>query len=88
LFPLRLLLDGVAGARLFVTGKFKETATIIKAHFHFYRDLGKWLQRRRNNKKLIQHRNVEGIYKRSIVWDYFILRKKIFPQLNWKPKKL
>ncbi|HXS35730.1 MAG TPA: glycosyltransferase family 2 protein [Flavipsychrobacter sp.] len=88
LFPLRLLLDGVAGARLFITGKFKETATIIKAHFHFYRDLGKWLQRRRDNKKLIQQRNEEGIYKRSIVWDYFILRKKIFPQLKWKPKKL
>lgn len=88
LFPLRLVLDGVAGLRLLLTGKGKETITIIKAHFSFYATLGKWLARRRENQALITNRNEEGIYKRSIVWDYFFGKKKLFSDLGWKPKSL
>ncbi len=88
LFPLRLVLDGIAGLRLMLKGDFKETFIIIKAHFHVYRSIGKWLGRRRENKKLITVRNEEGIYRRSIVWDYFLLRRRIFSKLGWQPKKL
>ncbi len=88
LFPLRLVLDGMAGMRLLVTGNFKQTFTIVKAHFHFYGSIGKWMKRRRENKMMIAKRNEEGIYKRSIVWDYFLLKKKKFPDLKWKPKAL
>ena len=88
LFPFRLLLDGVAGLRLLLTGNFKQTYTIMKAHFHFYSELGKWLERRRENKKMITTRNETGIYTRSIVWDYFLLRRKKFTDLGWQPKKL
>jgi GT2 family glycosyltransferase len=88
LFPLRFILDGIAGLQMLAGGKFKETATIIKAHFHFYAGLPKWIRRRREAKKLVTHRNKEGIYPRSIVWDYFALRKKTFPKLGYEPKKL
>lgn len=88
LFPFRLLLDGVAGFRLLITGHPKETITIIKAHLHFYRSLGMWLERRRENKKLINKRNETGIYPRSIVWDYFLLSRKKFPELKWEAPKL
>ncbi len=88
LFPFRLLLDGVAGIRLMFTGEFKQTFTIIKAHMHFYRDLSLWLNGRRENKKLIVKRNEAGIYPRSIVWDYFLLRRKVFTKLGWKAPKL
>lgn len=88
LFPMRLGLDGIAGLRLLLKGNVKEMLIIIKAHFHCYRDIGKWLGRRRENKKLISTRNEEGIYRRSIVWDYFLLRRKLFTDLGWKPKGL
>ncbi len=88
LFPLRMVLDGVAGLRLLLTGNVRQTYTIIKAHFHFYRDLDKWLDQRKKNKAMIVKRNEEGIYPRSIVWDYFLLRKKKFAQLKWSPKPL
>ena len=88
LFPLRLLLDGVAGCRLLLTGNYKQTFTIIKAHVHVYRNIGKWLGARRENKKMITRRNEAGIYARSIVWDYFLLRRKKFTSLAWKPKGL
>jgi GT2 family glycosyltransferase len=88
LFPLRLLLDGAAGARLLLTGKFKEVYTILKAHFHVYGRLGNWLGKRKANKQLITRRNEEGIYRRSIVWDYFLLRRKKYTDLRWKAKPL
>ncbi|MES2703817.1 MAG: glycosyltransferase family 2 protein [Bacteroidota bacterium] len=88
LFPLRFVLDGVAGLRLLLTGNPRQTLTIIKAHFHFYRDLRKWLRRRYEIKKLITRRNEEGIYPRSIVWDYFLLGKKKFTSIKWRPKGL
>lgn len=88
LFPLRLLLDGVAGLQMLAGGKFKEIATIVKAHFSFYRNLGKWLQRRKETRAHITHRNRSGIYPKSIIWQYFALRKKTFPRLKWEPGKL
>jgi len=88
LFPLRLLLDGIAGLQMLLGGKFKEVATIVKAHFHFYGSFGKWWRRRKEARKLITHRNDAGIYRRSIVWDYFALRKKSFDKLGFSPKRL
>ncbi len=88
LFPLRLMLDGVAGARLLTKGEFRQTYTIIKAHFHFYGQIGKWLKRRSECKKLITTRNETGIYKRSIILDYFLRKRKLFTDLDWQPRKL
>ncbi len=88
LFPLRLVMDGIAGIQMLVKGNIKGTFTIIKAHFNFYGNIGKWLQRRKEAKKLVTHRNPEGYYKGSIVWDYFILRKRTFPKLKWDVKRL
>lgn len=88
LFPLRLILDGIAGLQMLVQGKFKETATIIKAHVHFYGSFGKWFRKRQAAKKLAIVRNTEGIYPKSIVWQYFALRKKTFDKLNFKPRRL
>jgi GT2 family glycosyltransferase len=87
LFPLRFILDGVAGLRLLLMGNFRQTFTIVKAHFHFYSEIGKWLRRRREIKKLIIVRNETGVYPYSIVWNYFLLGKKKFSDLKWNPKK-
>jgi GT2 family glycosyltransferase len=88
LFPLRFVLDGIAGLQLLLQGNLKGMFTIIKAHFHFYGSIGTWLKRRREAKKHITHRDEGGIYPRSIVWGYFGRRCKKFDKLNWEPKKL
>ena len=88
LFPFRLVLDGAAGAQHLLKGEFKQTFTILKAHFNFYGQIGKVLQKRRDLKKLITVRNEEGIYPRSIIYDYFFCKHKKFSQLGWQPKKL
>lgn len=88
LLPYRLILDGVAGVQQLLKGNTKETLTIIKAHLHFYGSLGNWLKKRRTYKKLITHRNESGRMNKSIVWQFFVLRKRTFSKLNWLPEQL
>ena len=88
LFPLRIMLDVAAALRLLLKGEFRQTYTIFKAHFHFYGSLSKWLNRRSDCKKLITNRNETGIYRRSIVLDYFFKKRKKFDQLKWETTKL
>jgi hypothetical protein len=88
LMPLRLVLDGIAGLQMLLGGKAKQTATIIKAHFHFYRKIGKWYQHREEAQRKVAHRNKAGTYPHSIVWHYFAKGKKVFTALGWKTNKL
>jgi GT2 family glycosyltransferase len=88
LFPLRLVLDGVAGIQMLAGGKWKEMFTIIKAHFSFYRGLGNWYSKRKETKKIISVRNKTGLYHKSIIWQYFALRRKKFTQLEMEVKRL
>jgi GT2 family glycosyltransferase len=88
LFPLRLILDGVAGMQMLFSGNPRGTITIIKAHFSFYGKLGQWVRRRKECKKQVTHRDEGGIYGKSIVWQYFALRKKTYDKLKWEPKRL
>ena len=46
------------------------------------------MKRRKACKKLVSHRDEGGIYKKSIVWQYFALRNKTFDKLRWQPKRL
>jgi GT2 family glycosyltransferase len=88
LFPLRFVLDGIAGLQMLLKGNIVGMFTIVKAHFNFYINLGKWLRQRKEAQKHVTHRNEEGIYTHSVIWQYFALRKKTFPKLKWEPKKL
>lgn len=78
----RLLLDGVFGVKLFVSGKFKEVFAIIKAHFGFY----KWLFQHRKKSPFAPQRleNLQGTVNQSIVWQYFIRKKKTFSEIIHK----
>ncbi len=72
---IRLILDGISGVKLFISGSFSDTWAIIKAHFAFYSWMSK-LKKKRQNPEV-----VSGIYEKSIVWQYFVKSKKKFSQL-------
>ncbi len=79
LFPIiftRLCLDGIAGIQFIFQGKFKHTWAILKAHFHFYHLLT------RNLKKRVSPQKREYFYTKSIVWSYFVEKKKTFSEIN------
>lgn len=70
----RLFLDGIAGIQFILKGKFSHCWAIIKAHFHFYYLLNKYLKKRSNNQ-------TESYFKtNSIVYNYFIKGGKVFEE--------
>ncbi len=72
----RLVLDGIAGIQFALTLKPKHTFAIIKAHFSFYGHLSTLLKQRRSLKQ-----GAKYYTKRSIVWSYFIGKKRDFKSL-------
>lgn len=76
---LRLLLDGVTGVKFFFEGKFKHTWAIIRAHFGFYK----------RSRKVYRKRKVKNSFStyytlNSIVWGYYVLKRKKYKNLNVK----
>jgi GT2 family glycosyltransferase len=90
LFPLRLVLDGVAGLRAITKADWKEVHMIIKAHFHFYAKFRYWWQKRKSSNPNNFNAMLEnaGAYKRSIVIDYFVNKKTKFSDLDVSTKNL
>ncbi|RKE94876.1 glycosyltransferase family 2 protein [Ichthyenterobacterium magnum] len=72
----RLLLDGLAGFKFLFEFKFTHILAIIKAHFSFYANLSRLLKNRKTLTKRKKYYN-----KTSIVWLYFVNKKKHFNSL-------
>ncbi len=71
----RLCFDGVAGIQFFFQGKPKHTWAIIRSHYYLYRYFGKFYQKRNSQNNL-------SYYKiKSIIFSYFIQKKKKFSEL-------
>ena len=74
---IRLLLDGIAGLHFLIQGKWKHTLAIIKAHLSFYRLLPIYINKKSKNRKQIKYYHIK-----SIVWNYFIRKNRIFKEVN------
>ena len=86
-FPLRLILDGIAGLKFLFGGNISSCLSIIKAHFATYGNLFQLLKKRRELKRKltdlsIGKENNAGRYKGSIVFQYFLFGKKKFSELK------
>jgi len=80
---MRLTLDGVAGIKFFVEGNSKHTWAIIRAHFSFYGNLGRTLQLRKEIKESKNYKpSDKQVYQGSIVFDYYLKKKKYFSTLK------
>ena len=80
-FTLRLLLDWVAGLRFLAARNWPEALAVGRAHWHFFRQLGYWRQRRRLARPHLLVRERAGTYAGSVVWAYFAKGKKRFCEL-------
>ncbi len=72
----RLVLDGIAGVKFLFELKFAHITAILKAHFSFYGHLSTLLKQRKALSQGEKHYTVT-----SIVWSYFVNRKKHFNSL-------
>ena len=77
-FAKRLILDGIAATKFLITAGFKDFFAVSKAHFSFYRSMGKTRQKR----KKLKQRQVANIYKKNIVFEYYFRGKKKFTDLD------
>jgi len=88
LFPLRLLLDGVAGLQFLLQGRPAHTWAVIRAHLALYRSLPGLLRKRREVRRQVEacrigpSRAWKGRYRGSIVWWHFVLGRKQPPPLT------
>lgn len=85
LFPLRLVLDGVAGLKYLTGGNFAAFYAIIKAHFAIYLSIGHILRKRALYNAVIEKHKIGNPIPRkgitSILRSYYLLRKKKYSDL-------
>ena len=77
---IRFCLDFISLLKFAVEGKFEHARAINKAHVSFFKNLS------RNKKKrspISGKFNKQGLYNGSIVWEYFVKKRKIFTDLRW-----
>ena len=78
---LRLVLDGLSGVRLLLGGNWRDVLAIIRAHFAFYGLLPTYRQERRAGDNKARQRVRAKLYGRSVVWQYFVQKRRTFPAL-------
>lgn len=77
----RLILDHVAAYRFLFKGKFAHFFAVAKAHFVFIINARFWLKNKRPKYTLL---SLKGVYTNSIVFDYFLKKKKKWNALHPK----
>ena len=76
-----MVLDGIAGIQFLVTGQWSAFAKVLKAHFDFYHHIPTLSKQRKQLQKVRKVSRHQTIYKGSIIFDFFILRKRKFSQI-------
>ncbi|MBX0290084.1 glycosyltransferase family 2 protein [Hymenobacter sp. HSC-4F20] len=80
----RLGLDGVAALRFLLQGATPDFQAILRAHWHFWRQLGYWRAQRRQQRPTLRTAERAGVYRGSLVWAYFGQGKRRFSELSQK----
>ena len=80
-FPIRLLLDWVASIKFTFSGYAQSGRSVIRAHWHFFGNWKKEKTKRRLTAKF-GYKRLQNQYRGLIVWKFFILGKRKYPDLN------
>ncbi|MBT8255725.1 MAG: glycosyltransferase family 2 protein [Bacteroidia bacterium] len=72
----RLLLDGIVFFLFILKGKWRHSLALLKAHFSFYRLIPGFLEKRKTHATHLNYFRIK-----SVVWKYFILKKRNFNNL-------
>ena len=85
LFPrlsIRIILDIIAAAKALFSGNFTEFKAILWADMQFLLHLSKWKKnRKRAREHCVDNPNLDGVYNRSMVYDFFVNKKRKFSQI-------
>jgi GT2 family glycosyltransferase len=73
---IRLILDGFAGILFLIQGKPEHVLSIIRSHLSFYALIPAYLKKRRNIGNHLKYYHIN-----SVVWKYYVLKKRLFKEL-------
>jgi len=85
---IRMILDGVAALQFLVTGQFTAFVKVPAAHRDFYKSLGKLRKKRKGLLSKVISTNHPEIYKGSLIFDFFIAKKRKFSSLNFPANEI
>ncbi|MFT2008799.1 glycosyltransferase family 2 protein [Pontibacter sp. 13R65] len=77
----RIILDWLAAARMLVAGQVADAKAVLDAHAAILRNAGYWHARRKLQQNKRKLGTLNGVYKGSIVWQYFIRQKRTVQDL-------
>lgn len=77
--PFRILLDNMAAFQALTKGDFITFKAIQKAHFYFLNWF--FLRKKQNDLRKKHLATLHGTYNGSIVWQYFIKKRKTFSEI-------
>ena len=81
--PIRMILDCASSLVYLATGSFHFFFAVIRAHLAFQRRIPLLFKMRSQLKGTIRTSRIKVIYPGSIIFDYFVRRKRRFSQLDW-----
>ena len=84
----RMILDGIAAVQFLFTGQFKAFSKVLGAHRDFYKSLGKLSKKRKELLSNAATSNHPEIYKGSIIFDFFISKKRKFSSLKFSTNEI
>lgn len=80
---LRMTLDGIAAIQFLVTGQRIAFLKVLAAHRDFYKRLGNLRKKRAALLAKVTSTDHSEIYKGSIIFDFYIFRRRKFSSLNF-----
>jgi len=81
---IRIILDGVAAVKFLTGFQFKHFWAVANAHVAFYKNLSKLIRKRKEIQKTVVVKQHLERYSKSIMWKYFIQKRKRFTDLDFK----
>ena len=85
---IRMLLDGVAAVQFLLTGQAKAFVKVLKAHIEFYKSLKSLSVKRNELLAKVTMINHPEVYAHSLIFNFFIRRKRTFTSLNFPTIKI
>lgn len=80
---IRFFLDYLAVLKYVLEGKFSNAKAVINAHREFERNKDRYAKIRLLNREKNIDNNISAIYPRSILYDFYVKRCKVFSRLQW-----
>jgi GT2 family glycosyltransferase len=80
-FFVRFFLDYLAAVKMFLTGEFPNGKAVFKARIDFWKMRQKMHPKRIENMSKMQKKNLEQVYRRSLVFSYFFCKKNNYDKL-------